>query len=205
MTEQEFLNTGLAKCSCSNKVKPSIVEVQDMNARLRCPEIKCSYCGSSSGSFMPGEFKQCLGGWSIKKTRTFDEILKEIHDHIAEHKDKNADVPPFKLTKQDALIAFSMLNEMNKKRMNQIADAVLDGAINSAINDKDYSYFARMLREEMVLMGVTLAVGWGKREAVTGETEEQVRRFVDNMGSDPNDCMILQSAGRYVTTAMDYR
>ena len=138
-------------------------------------------------------------------TRTFDEILKEIHDHIAEHKDQNIDVPPFKLNKQDALIAFSMLNEMNKQRSNEIADAILDGAINSAINDKDYSYFARMLRGEMVLLGVELAAGWGKRENVTGETEEQVRYFVDSMGSDPNGCMILQSAGRYVTTAMDYR
>ncbi|MAY41688.1 MULTISPECIES: hypothetical protein [unclassified Neptuniibacter] len=141
----------------------------------------------------------------MTEKRTFDDIVDDIFAHETEHLEQNIEVKPFKLTKLDALIAFSMLNEMNKKRMNQIADAVLDGAINSAINDKDYSYFARMLREEMVLMGVTLAVGWGKRETVTGETEEQVRRFVDSMGSDPNDCMILQSAGRYMTTTMDYR
>jgi hypothetical protein len=141
----------------------------------------------------------------MTEKRTFDDIVDDIFAHETEHLEQNIKVKPFKLSKQDALIAFSMLNEMNKQRSNAIADAVLDGAINSAINDKDYSYFARMLREEMVLMGVTLAVGWGKRETVTCKTEEQVRRFIDSMGSDPNDCMILQSAGRYVTTAMDYR
>jgi hypothetical protein len=138
-------------------------------------------------------------------TRTFNEIIDDIRGHTVEHKEQNIDVPPFKLTKQDAVIAFSMLNEMNKQRLNQIADAVLDGAINSAINDDDYSYFARMLRGEMVLMGVALAPDWGERKTVTGKTEGHVRNLVDNMGSDPNDCMILQSAGCYVTTTMDYR
>lgn len=138
-------------------------------------------------------------------TRTFNDIVDEIIAHETEHLEQNIEVKPFKLTKQDAVIAFSMLNAMNKQRDNEIADAVLDGAINSAINDNDHSYFARMLREGMILVGVTLAPGWGERKAVTGQTEEQVRRFVDNMGSDPNGCMILQSAGQYVTTAMDYR
>jgi hypothetical protein len=141
----------------------------------------------------------------MTEKRTFDDIVDDIFAHKTEHLEQNIEVKPFKLSKQDAVIAFSMLNEMNKQRLNQIADAVLDGAINSAINDDDYSYFARMLRGEMVLMGVALSAGWGERQTVTGQTEEQVRYFVDSMGSDPNDCMILQSAEQYVTTAMDYR
>jgi hypothetical protein len=104
----------------------------------------------------------------MTEKRTFDDIVDDIFAHKTEHLEQNIEVKPFKLSKQDAVIAFSMLNEMNKQRLNQIADAVLDGAINSAINDDDYSYFARMLRGEMVLMGVALSAGWGERQAVTG-------------------------------------
>lgn len=141
----------------------------------------------------------------MTEKRTFDDIVDDIFAHKAEHLEQNIEVKPFKLSKQDAVIGFSMLNEMNEQRSNAIADAALYAAINSAINDDNHSYLARMLRGEIVLMGVTLAPGWGERVTVTCKTEEQVRRFVDNMGSDPNDCMILQSAGRYVTAAMDYR
>ena len=137
--------------------------------------------------------------------RTFDDIVEEVIEHAVKHEKQTPKVPPFKLTKEDAIIAFSAFEEAMKVRNSEVGDTIMAMAIKEAMNKDNYVYLAKLMHEEMLLVGVPLAPGWGKREAISGDSENAVRYQVDSIGSNPDDCMILQSAGRYVTTAMDYR
>ena len=65
-----FLKTAVSNCKkCGNKIRTSIHVEHDMQVTYNCPEIKCTYCDITAGSFFPGQNDECIQAWETMQNK----------------------------------------------------------------------------------------------------------------------------------------
>lgn len=129
--------------------------------------------------------------------RTFEDVITDLEEYSAQHEGQ-----PFMISRADAKIALTAMKEQFESIGHGSGD--LNYALEKA-EAGDMSAVARLVNDDLHLLGVRLKPDWGEREALSAASVDALKYNVAVLGGDPESIVPFNDGRSWVASVMDYR